>query len=187
MDIWESKIREQKRRGNKFETYEFGKLIIRGRENPSSQWDGRVMAITVEDFDLEVSFSGGQEGHEFGSKLPYDVRKRLHITVGTKSEKVPAVEAKAMVQEWRKNRNTDNNIKSIKSDDLIVYGRIKVRSFALSISNYYKPRVHHSRITSVFNGNLKIRSSCANSEELKTPGTFYQFAISTISVQPLYL
>ncbi|KAF8799416.1 hypothetical protein BYT27DRAFT_7263948 [Phlegmacium glaucopus] len=93
-------------------------------------WDGRVMAITVEDFDLEGSSSGGsddevQEGHEFVSKLPYDVRERLHITVGTKSEKVPAVEAKAMVQEWRKNGNAENNIQSIKLDDLIVYGRIK--------------------------------------------------------------
>ncbi|KAF8799415.1 hypothetical protein BYT27DRAFT_7217725 [Phlegmacium glaucopus] len=93
-------------------------------------WDGHVMAITVEDFDLEVSSGGddddeGQEGHEFVSKLLYDVRERLHITVGTKSGNVPAVEAKAMVQEWRKNRNADNNIKSIKLDDLIVYGRIK--------------------------------------------------------------
>ncbi|KAF8799414.1 hypothetical protein BYT27DRAFT_6860971 [Phlegmacium glaucopus] len=92
-------------------------------------WDGRVMAITVEDFDLEVSPRGSddevQEGREFVSKLPYDVRERLHITVGTASEKVPPVEAKAMVQVWRKNRNADNNIKSIKLDDLIVYGRIK--------------------------------------------------------------
>ncbi|KAF8804425.1 hypothetical protein BYT27DRAFT_7169897 [Phlegmacium glaucopus] len=105
-------------------------------------WDGRVMAITVEDFDFEGSSGGSddevqegsasggsddevQEGHEFVSKLPYEVQERLHITVGTKSEKVPAVEAKAMVQDWRKNGNVENNIQSIKLDDLIVYGRIK--------------------------------------------------------------
>ncbi|KAF8799775.1 hypothetical protein BYT27DRAFT_7217503 [Phlegmacium glaucopus] len=55
-------------------------------------WNGRVMAIMVEDFDLEVSSSGGdddegQEGHESVSGLPYDVRERLDITVRTKKKR----------------------------------------------------------------------------------------------------
>ncbi|KAF8799428.1 hypothetical protein BYT27DRAFT_7263953 [Phlegmacium glaucopus] len=44
---------------------------------------------------------------------------------------VPPVEAKAMVQAWRKNGNADNTIQSIKLDDLT--------SFTLSIFNYYRP------------------------------------------------
>jgi len=103
-------------------------------------WNGRVMAVTVEDFDLSdvpsssSSSSGddvGQEGHEFVSKLPYDVRERLHITVGTKEGKISAVEAKAMVEKWRQHQHkkvdddTGGGIKSIPLDNLIVYGRIK--------------------------------------------------------------
>ncbi|KAF8813228.1 hypothetical protein BYT27DRAFT_7181405 [Phlegmacium glaucopus] len=50
-----------------------------------------MVAITVEDFPVEVSSSGGDDGdegldgHEFVSKLPYDARERLHTTVGERS------------------------------------------------------------------------------------------------------
>ena len=97
-------------------------------------WDGRVMAITVEDFDVaeegssSSSSSGSNEnekGREFVSNLQDNIRSRLHITVGTKYESIKPVEAKSMVEQWRKGEELDN-IKSIKLDvDHIVYGRIK--------------------------------------------------------------
>jgi tRNA ligase len=95
-------------------------------------WDGRVMAITVEDFDVaetaEGSSSGSndnEKGREFVSNLPDDIRSRLHITVGTRYESIKAVEAKSMVEQWRRGEEKDM-IKFIKLDvDHIVYGRIK--------------------------------------------------------------
>ena len=89
-------------------------------------WDGRVMAITVEDFDVvEVEgSSGSNEGRGFVSNLPDDIRSRLHITVGTKSGDVKPVEAKTMVQKWRRGKEQDK-IKSFKLVGLVVYGRIK--------------------------------------------------------------
>ena len=98
-------------------------------------WDGRVMAITVDDFDVveaaegSSSTAGGSNDNELGrdfvSNLPENVRSRLHITVGTRYNSIKPVEAKSMVQQWRKGEELDM-IKSIKLDtDQIVYGRIK--------------------------------------------------------------
>jgi tRNA ligase len=99
-------------------------------------WDGRAMAITVEDFDVaeaaaaaEGSSSSGsndnEKGREFVSNLPDNIRSRLHITVGTRYESIKPVEAKSMVEQWRKGEEPDI-IKSIKLDvDHVVYGRIK--------------------------------------------------------------
>jgi len=42
--------------------------------------------------------------------------------VGTKNRGIQSVEAKTMFEEWRKGKDR-NEIKSIKLDDLIVYGR----------------------------------------------------------------
>ena len=108
-------------------------------------WDGRVMAITVEHFDVVVdegaagagagaegSSSSGSEskndeqGREFVSNLPDNVRSRLHITVGTSNDGIKPVEAKSMIERWRGGEGGDTNIKSIKlDDDKVVYGRIK--------------------------------------------------------------
>lgn len=82
-------------------------------------WNERVMAITLEDFDVDKG-----DDQEFVSTLPIEVRKRLHITVGTKDDKIRAVEAKDMVLDWKKGRNLDT-IKSIQLNNLAVYGRIK--------------------------------------------------------------
>ena len=88
-------------------------------------WNDRVMAITLEDFDVDMSVpSESQEGGEFVSQLPDEVRARLHITVGTGNGKIQPVEAKTMVQQWRRGEELDK-IKSIKLDNRIVYGRIK--------------------------------------------------------------
>ena len=95
-------------------------------------WDGRVMAITVEDFDVVEAAEGSSsssgesnEGREFVSKLPDDVRSRLHITVGTRYASIKPVEAKSMVEQWRRGEEHDI-IKCFKLDvDQVVYGRIK--------------------------------------------------------------
>jgi tRNA ligase len=88
-------------------------------------WNDRVMAITLEDFHVDTTASPeSQEGGEFVSQLPDEVRARLHITVGTGNGKILPVEAKTMVQQWRRGEELDK-IKSIKLDNRIVYGRIK--------------------------------------------------------------
>ena len=86
-------------------------------------WDGRVMAITFEDFDVEADGSNN-EGREFVSNLPDETRSRLHITVGTQCASIKPVEAKSMVEQWRRGEEKDM-IKSIKLADHVVYGRIK--------------------------------------------------------------
>jgi tRNA ligase len=88
-------------------------------------WNDRVMAITLEDFGVDMNESSeSQEGGEFVSKLPDELRARLHITVGTRNGKIQAVEAKTMVQQWRRGEELDT-IKSVKLDNRMVYGRIK--------------------------------------------------------------
>ena len=84
------------------------------------------VAITVEDFDVVEAegSSGCNEGRGFVSNLSDDIRSRLHITVGTKSGDGKPVEAKTMVQKWRRGKEQDK-IKSFKLVGLIVYGRIK--------------------------------------------------------------
>jgi tRNA ligase len=65
------------------------------------------MAITVEDLgvaEAEGSSESTNDVCEFVSNLPDDTRSRLHITVGTKDETIKAVEAKTMVEQWRKER-----------------------------------------------------------------------------------
>ena len=96
-------------------------------------WDGRVMAVTVEDFDVAEASEGSsdesknnnnEQAREFVSNLPDATRFRLHITVGTLLESVKPVEARSMVEQWKRNEEPDI-IKSIKLDDQVVYGRIK--------------------------------------------------------------
>jgi len=64
-------------------------------------WNERVMALTVDDFELGGSADGGQEGSEFVSTLSKVVRESLHITVGTSKDGIPPFEAKALVEDWR--------------------------------------------------------------------------------------
>ena len=87
-------------------------------------WNGRVMAITVDDIDVASTSSESNEGREFVSNFPHEARSRLHIVVGTKHEGIRPLEAKVMVQNWRRGEELDK-IKSIKLVDLSVFGRIK--------------------------------------------------------------
>lgn len=85
-------------------------------------WNKRVMAVTVE--DVEVESESGQEGQEFVSMLPSYVRHRLHVTVGTKDQSVPAVEAKGLVEEWRKGKAIDG-VRTIDLESMVTTGRVK--------------------------------------------------------------
>ncbi|KAH7881898.1 RNA ligase-domain-containing protein [Phlebopus sp. FC_14] len=89
-------------------------------------WNDRVMALTVEDFNLDTETDreadDGQQGPQFVSQLSEEVRNTLHITVGTANQDIPPVEAKALVQAWR--RGTPG-IGSLVLGGLSVKGRIK--------------------------------------------------------------
>ncbi|KAG1834983.1 RNA ligase-domain-containing protein [Suillus subalutaceus] len=90
-------------------------------------WNKRIMAITVDDFDLDGSpdnpSSAGQEGSEFVSKLSEEVRNSLHVTVGTSDPQVAPFEAKALVEAWRFGKRS--GIGSLELDGLTARGRMK--------------------------------------------------------------
>ncbi|KZT18944.1 hypothetical protein NEOLEDRAFT_1173320 [Neolentinus lepideus HHB14362 ss-1] len=88
-------------------------------------WNDRIIAVTVE--NLQVISEGDaeqQEGHEFVSKLPHEVRDRLHITVGTRDRDVAPVEAKTLVEKWRKGEQ-EGVLGSIPLQEARVQGRVK--------------------------------------------------------------
>ncbi|KAG2143593.1 RNA ligase-domain-containing protein [Suillus clintonianus] len=90
-------------------------------------WNKRIMAITVDDFELDIPpdnlSSLGQEGGEFVSKLSEEVRNGLHITVGTSDSEIPPFEAKALVEAWRFGKRS--GIGSLELEGLTARGRIK--------------------------------------------------------------
>jgi tRNA ligase len=94
-------------------------------------WNERVMAVTVEglevvDGESEDGEKGAKLGKEFLDALEGEVRDRLHITVGTKSQKVQPVEAKALVEAFRKRDLKDDNGEGVLNlDGLVIHGRIK--------------------------------------------------------------
>ncbi|KAF8893696.1 RNA ligase-domain-containing protein [Gymnopilus junonius] len=85
----------------------------------------RVMALTAEDFVLVQGSANGQnqEGADFVSKLAHEVRQRLHITVGTKAADIPAVEAKALVEGYRK--GVEDGVKVLQLEGVEFKGRVK--------------------------------------------------------------
>ncbi|KAG1739916.1 RNA ligase-domain-containing protein [Suillus paluster] len=90
-------------------------------------WNDRVMAITVDDFELDGSpdnhSSVGQEGNEFVSKLSEEIRNGLHITAGTRDPDVSPFEARALVEVWRSGKRS--GIGSLDLEGLTAQGRIK--------------------------------------------------------------
>jgi len=84
-----------------------------------------VMALTFEDFGLDVVQTADEEGQEektFVSALPHNVREKLHITIGTKGETKP-VQAGEMVKRWRAYER--DNIEEVKLQDVFTRGRIQ--------------------------------------------------------------
>ena len=62
-------------------------------------WNERVMAATVEDLEVDAAEGDGRDlAAKLVSRLPKDIKERLHITVGTRNAQIPAVEAMVMVE-----------------------------------------------------------------------------------------
>ncbi|KAF7341169.1 tRNA ligase [Mycena venus] len=87
-------------------------------------WDDRVMAVTVDEVRLEKEAGAGQAGAEFVSKLPEEVRKRLHITVGTRNPSIAPVEAKTLVEKWKAGKS-GGDIKSLSLGEVTVKARVR--------------------------------------------------------------
>jgi tRNA ligase len=67
----------------------------------------------------------GQEGSAFVSMLDHEIRERLHITVGTRDASVPAFEAVALVESFKKGEK-GKGVDSVRlGEDVFVNGRIK--------------------------------------------------------------
>ncbi|KAG6837484.1 hypothetical protein H0H93_009027 [Arthromyces matolae] len=95
-------------------------------------WNARVMALTVDKLVVveEEGYDGEEatgKGKKFLDSLSEDLMRRLHITVGTKNAQIKAVEAKSLIETYRKGESSDASgpIRSISLDDIVVSGRIK--------------------------------------------------------------
>ncbi|KAF9039447.1 hypothetical protein BDZ89DRAFT_1100303 [Hymenopellis radicata] len=86
-------------------------------------WNDRIMAATVDDLKLVGAGDEGQKGAQFIAQLPEEVRNRLHITVGTGDAKVLPVEAKTMVENWRRGKTDGVKVKALSG--VVVSGRVK--------------------------------------------------------------
>lgn len=82
-------------------------------------WDGRVMAVTVD--EVVPVDDDDDEGKSFVDQLPHEIRKKLHITVGTASNDIPPFEAHALTEDWRNGKR----IKSLQLTNIPTEGRIK--------------------------------------------------------------
>jgi tRNA ligase len=75
-------------------------------------WDDRVMAITVD--EVAPVSDDDETGKSFVDQLPHEVRKVLHITVGTARRDIPPFEAHALIEDWRNgNRATSVQLTNI--------------------------------------------------------------------------
>lgn len=83
-------------------------------------WNGRVMAITIDELALEDAGAIAGQGEEFLLNFPAELEQRLHITVGTARAGIQAVEAKEMVLNWNKEGLVMQGL-----DDTVVRGQIK--------------------------------------------------------------
>lgn len=89
-------------------------------------WDGRVMVILVDDFRLGSSPEEDKEqkGAQFVSTLPYELRSRLHVTVGTKESSIPPIEGKNLAERWRRGEK-GKSVGELDLGKVQVQGRVK--------------------------------------------------------------
>lgn len=82
-------------------------------------WNDRVMAIAIGEV---MPTSGDDEaGKSFLDQLPQEVRKKLHITVGTANKDIQPFEAHALVEDWRNGKRT----KSLHLTNIPTEGRVR--------------------------------------------------------------
>ncbi|KAH8089916.1 RNA ligase-domain-containing protein [Cristinia sonorae] len=87
-------------------------------------WDGRVMAVTVEDLAVDGDRrEPSKEAVELVVKLPAELRPVLHITLGTSHQSILPFEAKALVQQWR--NGARKGIQSVELKDEWIKGELK--------------------------------------------------------------
>ncbi|KAJ7359383.1 RNA ligase [Mycena albidolilacea] len=89
-------------------------------------WNGRVMAVTVDDIELAEEAAGtvaGRAAAEFVTQLSEQARRQLHITMGTRGTDVPPVEAKAMVELWRKSPSSAES-KAIENPEIVTKAKV---------------------------------------------------------------
>ena len=96
--------------------------------------DGRLMALTVEDLkpyaptNPDDSSLDDEEGLEAATnfvqkELSEVVKKRLHVTIGTRGESVKPYEARAVVESWREGKSKE--VRVLELGDVVVRGRVK--------------------------------------------------------------
>jgi tRNA ligase len=100
-------------------------------------WNARVMAVTVDDVELATTTGTTTTtapmwpgttpaGQELVSLLQDDVKRRLHITVGTKDTGVRPVEAKSLVEKWRNGGMKDGNgVRSVELGGAVAAARLE--------------------------------------------------------------
>ena len=82
-------------------------------------WNDRVMAITVD--GVEPTSDDDEAGKSFVDQLPQEVRKKLHITVGTASKDIPPFEAHMLVEDWGDGKRTN----SLQLTNIPTEGRVR--------------------------------------------------------------
>lgn len=82
-------------------------------------WDGRVMAVIVDEVVPVNDDDDG--GKSFVDQLPHEVRKKLHITVGTANRDIAPFEAHALMEDWRNGKR----IKWLQLTNIPTEGRIR--------------------------------------------------------------
>ena len=82
-------------------------------------WNDRVMAITVD--EVVPTSDDDEAGKSFVDQLPQEVRKTLHITVGTVDKDIRPFEAHTLVEDWRDGKRT----KSLQLTNLPTEGRVR--------------------------------------------------------------
>ncbi|KAJ7104359.1 RNA ligase [Mycena belliarum] len=87
-------------------------------------WNERIMAVTVDALKVVEEAEVAKAAVEFTTTLPEETRARLHITVGTRDANVPPVEAKSLVQAWRKAGDV-GGVHSLALGGVETFGRVK--------------------------------------------------------------
>ncbi|KAL5498563.1 TRL1 [Sanghuangporus vaninii] len=89
--------------------------------------DGRVMCVSVEDLRPQVDPGAdtSEEALRFvRGELREDVKRRLHVTVGTREESVKPYEARGVVERWREGK-AGEEVKVVELRDVVVKGLVK--------------------------------------------------------------
>lgn len=119
-DVWDKSVSVNALRTSPAFECELGRVL----------WDGRVMALVVDDLRLSPSVSGeeeGKEGKAFVDALPKETRDRLHVTIGTANGGIMPVEGKVLVERWRAGEREDKGVFGVEFEGggVVVNGKLR--------------------------------------------------------------